>query len=247
MSRLLDFLAVLFSVIIAFSIGVIVAFYRPTTGITNAKHVVTEKNTDTKVPETTDSEENTIDVPENAPQEDKIDEEEKINETILSSFKRIKEGIAYYPALILKVRGVSSGTEIHLITFSTMEWPFIRTYISDDLVLEEPEKVFLCENGIVDVVYTVKGVWPPEIHREKLKGKGVLVVPDEKGNLNFKDFKGICSDNGFVFTRSGDLAGICFGSKFIGAEELYRTTPSNCQTVYPKEEGNDANLQGENR
>jgi hypothetical protein len=246
MSKLLDFLAVLFSVIIAFSIGVIVAFYRPTTGISNAKHVATEEKLDVGAPEPTDREENALDLPE-PPQEDKTDEEDELNKLILSSFKRIKEGIVYHPALILKVRGVKSGTEIHLITFSTMEWPFIRTYISDDLVLEEPEKVYLCENGIVDVSYTVKGIWPPEIHRGKLRGKGVLVTPDEKGNLDFEDFKGRCTDNGFVFTRKGEFAGICFGSKFIGAEELYRTTPSNCQLVYPEEEGKDANLQSEDR
>ncbi len=239
MNKLLDFLAIIFSVIIAVSIGVIVAFYEPTTGITNAKHVATEENPDIRIPEPMENEEDSGSISDNAPEEEK--QEEEITQTISSFFKRIKEGIVYHPALILKVKGVSSGTEIHLITFSTMEWPFIRTYLSDDLVLEEPERVYLCKNGIADVIYTVKGIWPPEIHRGKLEGKGVFVIPDEKGNLNFEDFNGNCSENGFVFTPSGEFAGICFGSKFVDAGELYRTIPANCQIIYPEKD--NANLQ----
>jgi len=246
MNKLLDFLMVLFSAIIAFSIGVIVAFYPSTTSITNTKYAETKELSDTRTPPATSIKEDFTDVSKNIPEEDKATEEE-INENISSSFKKIKEGIVYHPALILKVKGVSNGTEIHLITFSTMEWPFIRTYLSDDMVLEEPEKVYLCEDGIVDISYTIKGIWPPEVHRGSLEGKGVLVTPDEKGNLNFSEFNGNCRENGFVFTRNGEFAGICFGSKFISAEELYRTIPSNCQIIYPKEEGSDANLQSEDR
>ncbi|RUM45984.1 MAG: hypothetical protein DSY35_00145 [Desulfurobacterium sp.] len=245
MNRLLDILMVFLSAVIAISIGVIVAFYPSDKAIVNTRYAETKELSDTGTQKRESSKESSTYTPGNIPEENTTLEDE-INKKISSSFKKIKEGIVYHPALILKVKGVSNGTEVHLITFSTMEWPFIRTYISDDTVLERPERVYLCEDGIVDISYTIKGIWPPEIHRGKLEGKGILVTPDEKGNLNFNAFNGNCTDNGFVFTDTGEFAGICFGSKFIGAEELYRTIPSECQTIYPKEEGRDADIQGEN-
>jgi hypothetical protein len=232
---------VFFSTVILISIGVLIVFYKPSV-IT--KHIV-KKEPEVISPEHFPSTGEETPTPETFAKDTEPGKEE--TEVISSFFKKIKEGIVYHPALVLKVKGTRNGTDIHLITFSTMEWPFIRTFISDDFVVGEPEKVYLCSNGIIDVNYTVKGIWPPEIQRGRLEGHGILVTPDEKGNLNFEDFNGTCVDNGFVFTPGGELAGICFGSKFIDSEELYLSIPENCRLIYQKEEGNDGHLQGENR
>ncbi len=169
---------------------------------------------------------------------------EEVFETISTFFRKAKEGIASHSILTLKVAGSRNGTEIHFLTVNSMEWPFVRLELSKGFVVGSPEKVYLC-NGLYDVVYIVKGFWPPEVPRGKLHTAGILVVPDDMGGLDLRSFNSTCDGNGFVFTPGGEFAGVCYWGKFIDGEELYLSIPKRCYPVYAKE-GENGNLQGKN-
>ncbi|MEO2067960.1 MAG: hypothetical protein ABGX27_00400 [Desulfurobacteriaceae bacterium] len=171
----------------------------------------------------------------------------ELEDRVPSLFVKVKEGIVYHPALVFKVYGTNNGTSIHLLTLSTMEWQFIKTIFSKSKIFFEPTRVYLCEDGIIDVNYVVEKFWPPEVQKGKLKGMGILATPIEDGSFRFDKFYGNCTDNGFVFNMEGKLAGICFGDKFINYNEIYSEIPNECQLIYEKGVKGDGNLQGENR
>ncbi len=240
MNKLLTILIFLFSTIIVFSLGVIFVFYNPSI---LTRHITKQEG---EIPQITDvkkSEETYENKQTNPPI---LSEENflKLKSLLPRFFIYIKEGIVSHPALIFKNDSLPEKNEVHLITFSTMEWQFVKTKLGNS-VLKSPDEVYICEDGIVALVYKVKNFWLPEIVRGKLFGEGILVIPKEKKNFKFRHFNGNCTDNGFVFTPGGELAGLCFGSKFIDAEELYRELPFACRLVYQKEE-RDGNLQSEN-
>ena len=177
--------------------------------------------------------------------DDKIIE---LEDNISSSFLKIKEGIVSYPTVVFKVYGTKEGTSIHLITFFPMEWRFIKTFFKNKTLLE-PDRVYLCNGGIVDVNYVVKEFWPPEIQKGDLGKWGILAIPREEGGFGFvfDKYNGQCEENGFVFNLKGELAGVCFGDKFINYNEIYSKIPNECQLIYEKGIKGNGNLQGENR
>ncbi len=236
MNKLLNILIVVFSVVILLSLGAIFIFYNPSI-IT--KHITEHRQEIPKLEQQRNPEEATTANNQENSQKPILSEEEftQLKSLVSKFFVYIKEGIVSHPALIFKVTGTPNGTEIHLITFSTMEWQFIKLNLGS-LNLKTPDEVYICEDGIVDIVYRVKSYWPPEIVRGNLAGEGILVIPSEKSTFNFQHFNGICTDNGFVFNPGGELAGLCFGSKFIDAEDLYRELSFACRLVYQKEEKN---------
>jgi len=238
MSRLTTFLIILLSFIIGLSVGIIVSFYKPDFYV---KKVVVENETSYALPPV----KQTIPVLEkiangtgtnSTTANQQADRLKRLKQIIPKFYREIKEGINYHPALIFKVKGTNNGTSIHLLTFSLMEWNFIKTKLSDDLTLGKPHKVYLCRDGIVDVNYIVRGFWPPEVEKGNLEDKNVLAVPQNNGKFKFEDFNGNCTDNGFVFNYSGELAGVCFGGNFITADELYSEVPQSCKIIYPYSE-----------
>jgi hypothetical protein len=229
---------ILFSFIIGLSVGIIVSFYKPSFYV---KKVIVENETSYALP----SVKQTIPVLEeiangsettNATNNYNRERLKRLKQIIPKFYKEIKEGINYHPALIFKVKGTNNGTSIHLLTFSLMEWNFIKTKLSDDLTLGKPHKVYLCRDGIVDVNYVVRGFWPPEVEKGNLEDRNVLAVPQNNGKFTFKDFSGNCTDNGFVFNYSGEFAGVCFGGNFIPANKLYSEVPKTCKIIYPYSE-----------
>ncbi len=235
MSRFMTFLMVLFSFVIGLSVGIIVSFYKPSFYV---KKVVVENGTSHEMPPL----KQTIPILEeiangsgssSAVNNEDVERLKRLEQIIPKFYKEIKEGINYHPALVFKVKGTSNGTSIHLLTFSLMEWNFIKTKFSDDLTFSKPNKVYLCREGIVDVNYLVRGFWPPEVEKGNLKDKNVLAIPKNNGGFTFVNFEGNCTDNGFVFNYSGEFAGVCFGGEFISAEKLYSEVPGSCREIYP--------------
>jgi len=262
MSRLWTMLTVFLGAVVVVSLAILFIFYRPSIV---TKHIVKEENKrveresilESKVEETMNEtvktetmrtenkEEDVSNSSSNLSQE--LEERLKNLEKVVPNFfVKIQEGIIYHPALLFKVYGTAKGTSIHILTFSSMEWKFIKTFLVRGKVLSEPDRVFFCNGGIVDVNYVVKGIWPPEIPRESLDSVGLVVIPEERGTLRFATFNGNCTDNGFVFNPGGEFAGICFGGKFIDYNTLYSDIPDKCQLIYEKGEGNDGDIQSEN-
>ena len=242
MSRLTIFFIVLSSFIIGFSTGIIVSFYKPSFYV---KKVITADNSPSpllnEVNESIPVLEKLANTTEKTPPSPTTQNRlQQLKSLIPKFYKNIKEGINLHPALVFKVEGTDEGTSIHLLTFSPMEWDFIKTNLRNDVTLERPNKVYLCENGIIDVNYVVRGFWPPEVEKGQLEDKNVLVIPQKNGTFAFEDFNGNCTDNGFVFNYSGEFAGVCFGGNFIDANSLYNSVPSNCKLIYPLTE-NDTN------
>jgi hypothetical protein len=263
MSRLWTILTAFLGAVVVVSLALLFIFYRPSIV---TKHIVKEESRrveregilENKVEETMNEtvktetitteakEENVSNSSSNLSQE--LEERlKKLEKVVPNFFVKIQEGIIYHPALLFKVYGTAKGTSIHILTFSSMEWKFIKTFLIRGKVLSEPDRVFFCSSGIVDVNYVVKGIWPPEIPRGGLDSVGLLVIPEERGTLRFATFSGNCTDNGFVFNPGGEFAGICFGGKFIDYSTLYSDIPDKCQPIYEKGEGSDGDIQGENR
>jgi hypothetical protein len=266
MSRLWTILTVFLGTVVIISLAVLFIFYRPSIV---TKHIVKEESkraekesvlvselensvedtvNGTEKTETIVSEKKKENVPDSSSDlNQEMDERLKSLEKVVPGFfVKIQEGIIYHPALLFKVYGTARGTSIHILTFSSMEWKFIKTFLSRGKVFSEPDKVFFCDGGVVDINYVIKGIWPPEIPRGSVDSAGLLVIPEEKGTLRFAGFEGNCTDNGFVFNPGGEFAGICFGGKFIDYSTLYSEIPDKCQLIYEKGEENDGDIQSEN-
>jgi hypothetical protein len=263
MSRFWTLLTIFLGVVVVVSLAALFVFYRPSIV---TKHIVEEENkrvekerviengAEESVNETVKTEEimtesKEEDVTSNSSGlEQELEERlESLKKVVPKFFVKIQEGIIYHPALLFKVYGTAKGTSIHILTFSSMEWKFIKTFLVRGTVFSEPDRVFFCDGGIVDVNYVVKGIWPPEIPRGSVDSAGLVTIPEEKGTLRFASFSGNCTDNGFVFNPGGEFAGICFGGKFIDYSTLYSEIPDKCQLIYEKGVGSDGDIQSENR
>lgn len=248
MNKLWMVLTFLFGIIIVVSLAFIVVFYRPSI-VTQyiAKENKIEKKQSPKNGTAVLATNQTGNSMTNSTLNQKIDERLKNLEKIVPSFfVKIQEGIIYHPALLFKVYGTGDGTSIHILTFSSMEWKFIRTSMSGANILSEPDRVYLCNGEVVDVNYVVHGIWPPEVPRGTVDSVGLLVIPEENGTLHFANFSGNCTDDGFVFNPGGELGGICSEGKFIDSSTLYSKVPDKCQLIYKKEKGGNANVQSKN-
>lgn len=263
MSRLWTILTIFLGAVVIVSLVILFIFYRPSIV---TKHIVKEESkrvekesvlenrieetmnetvkTETMMTENKEEDVSSSSSDLNQELEERLKSLEKV---VPNFFVKIQEGIIYHPALLFKVYGTAKGTSIHILTFSSMEWKFIKTFLSRGKVFSEPDRVFFCSGGVVDVNYVIKGIWPPEIPRGSVDSVGLLVIPEEKGTLRFANFDGNCTENGFVFNPGGEFAGICFGGKFIDYSALYSEIPDKCQLIYEKGEGNDGDIQSENR
>ncbi|ADY73680.1 hypothetical protein Dester_1042 [Desulfurobacterium thermolithotrophum DSM 11699] len=252
MSKLWIALTAFFGIIIVVSLAFLFIFYKPSVV---TKHIIDkeikqlpqqEVALENRTKKETNESENTTSNNKSLDQE--LEKRlSHLKEVIPNFFIKIKEGIVYHPGLLLKVYGTQNGTSIHILTFSSMEWQFIKTFLFDGRVLSEPNKVFFCNDGIVDINYEVKGIWPPEIPHGNVDLIGLLVIPEEKGTLQFANFEGNCTDNGFVFNPGGEFAGVCFGGKFIDSNTLYSEIPGKCQLIYKKGGEEDGNIQSKNQ
>ena len=164
---------------------------------------------------------------------------EELEKVVSNYFVYLRSGIERKPALVLKVIPQGGETLLYLLTYYPMEWQFVKVELGGYKI--NPQRVFLCEEGLVVLEAKVKGLLPPEVSRGELGDYGLL-VSFESFRLKGELFKGACKRNGFVFNLAGDFSGVCFGGTFISSSKLYSEVPDNCKIIYQKE-GKDGNLQ----
>ncbi len=167
-----------------------------------------------------------------------------VKSVIKRNLVKLREGINYHQALILKVRQEENSTHAYLVSTDPMEWEFVKGTMEGGVTFKEPVRVLKCKDVYV-LDFDITGMWIPQISRGTLTGKGFITSISMKGVPEVKEFEGKCLGSGFIFNKNGELYGICIGDKIILADEIFDLCPDNCKLIYLKEV-KDENLQGEN-
>ncbi|RKQ61709.1 hypothetical protein C7457_1152 [Thermovibrio guaymasensis] len=233
MDKLLNFLILLFSLIIVVSLGVIFLFYNPS--------VVT--NHFEKVPLSITREIGREKRKVKHSQLEAQVEEEKVPQEVKKRVNEIKEVISNYlvylqygserkPSLVLKVE----LGKLYLLTYYLMAWPFVKVELNGYATFT-PDKAYLCR-GLIVLEIPARGLLPPEVSRGVVEDYGALLTFSGSEVKAVPFVKGECRENGFVFNLAGEFSGVCFGGDFIDSNQLYREVPQNCRIVYQKEVGN---------
>jgi hypothetical protein len=167
-----------------------------------------------------------------------------VKSMIKRNLVKIKEGINYHQAVILKVRQEENSTHAYLLTTDNMEWEFVKGTMEGGVTFKNPKRVLKC-NQVYVLDFDITGMWIPQINRGIITDKGFITYINEKGLYKIEEFKNSCLGNGFVFNSSGEFSGICVGDRFIPSDEIYDMCPENCNQIYVMEVQN-GNLQSEN-
>ncbi len=234
--KLLNFLIVLFSLIIVVSLIVIFIFYNPSVVTEHFKEKPKRESgtevslqTSQEIPSpTVEPEAQLGEVPQEV--EERVKE---LGEALTNYLVYLKGGIGSKPALVFKVKPQDRGVNLYLLTYYPMEWPFVRADLGGYGAFPL-EKVYLCRGGLLVLQLRVRGLFPPEVSRGKVDGYGALLTfsGGKPQTLPFEEGK--CIKNGFVFDLAGEFAGVCFGGEFIGADQLYEEIPQACKIIYSK-------------
>ncbi len=242
--KLLNFLIVLFSLIILVSLAVIFIFYNPSVVTEHFKKGPEKERVEAQgTPETGGISPPEIETQvsrEGAPPE--VEERVKELRSVLTNYLvYLKGGLERRPALVFKVEPKDKGVKLYLLTYYPMEWPFVKVELGGYGNFF-PERVYLCNQGLIIVEVPVRGLFPPEVSRGRVEDYGALLTFSGGRPQTLPFESGKCDRNGFVFDLAGEFAGVCFGGGFIDAGELYNQVPRTCKIIYQKE-GSDGDLQ----
>jgi len=232
--KLLNLLIALSAVVILLSLAVIFIFYNPSIITGHIKKDVERK---TPVEEGIAPPEPQVEVEEGEIPPEVVERVKALAPVIDGYFVRLRCGMEKRPALVLKAVPKGKKVELFLVSLYPMEWPFTKLELRFGSF--RPQRVYLCNGGVILIRFDLQGLFPPEAPRGEIdefgalavvEGDSIKVVPFKKGN---------CTENGFVFNLTGEFAGICFGGQFIDGKELYEETPAICKIIYKPSEVKD--------
>ncbi|WP_456419817.1 hypothetical protein, partial [Thermovibrio sp.] len=157
--KLLNFLIVLFSLIILVSLAVIFIFYNPSVVTEHFKKGPEKERVEAQgTPETGGISPPEIETQvsrEGAPPE--VEERVKELRSVLTNYLvYLKGGLERRPALVFKVEPKDKGVKLYLLTYYPMEWPFVKVELGGYGNFF-PERVYLCNQGLIIVEVPVRG------------------------------------------------------------------------------------------